>query len=287
MGGPPHGAVTNRVARVLLAILPALAVLVSPAARAAEPLRFGVVPQQSASELARMWTPFMAYLAERTGIAVRFETARDIPTFEARLVGGEYDLAYANPRSYIQAHASPARLVAFAKEADTVLTGIIVVHRDSPLRALGELEGQTVAFPAETAFAATIIPREALAAFGVRITPRFVSSHESVYRVVAKRMHVAGGGVERTLATLPPDVRAQLRVLWRSPGFTPHAFAAHARVSKEQVDRLREAMVAMKDDERGQAVLASLGLNPLERAEDRDYDAMRRRLAAVPAGNAP
>ena len=56
-------------------------------------LAFGIVPQQSASKLAGLWTPILAYLSQKTGYAIRFKTARDIPTFEQRLAAGDYQCA--------------------------------------------------------------------------------------------------------------------------------------------------------------------------------------------------
>ncbi|HBC35158.1 MAG TPA: phosphate ABC transporter substrate-binding protein, partial [Marinobacter adhaerens] len=55
-----------------------------------EPLTFGIVPQQSSSRLAEQWTPLMSYLSEQLGRPVRFMTAPDIPTFEQRVLAGQY-----------------------------------------------------------------------------------------------------------------------------------------------------------------------------------------------------
>ena len=71
--------------------LSAIALLSMPIAAGAaqEAYRFGVVPQQSATKLARTWVPFLRLLQEKTGIELRFATAPDIPTFEKRLAQGE------------------------------------------------------------------------------------------------------------------------------------------------------------------------------------------------------
>ena len=51
----------------------------------AQTLRFGIVPQQSATVLATNWTPIMRYLSEATGDNIEFATAPDIPSFEKRI----------------------------------------------------------------------------------------------------------------------------------------------------------------------------------------------------------
>ena len=80
---------------------------------------FGVVPQHTATVLARRWTPFLNYLSEKTGYRINFKTAKDIPTFEERLAAGEYDFAYMNPYHYIVAHRNVGYQV-YAKEKGLV-----------------------------------------------------------------------------------------------------------------------------------------------------------------------
>ena len=53
---------------------------------------FGVVPQQSATKLARAWVPFIKRLSKETGVSVRFATLNDIPSFEKCLARGAYEL---------------------------------------------------------------------------------------------------------------------------------------------------------------------------------------------------
>ena len=57
----------------------------------------GIVPQQSAARLAELWVPMLEYLSRHTGYKLEFKTAKDIPAFEARVLAGEYDIAYMNP----------------------------------------------------------------------------------------------------------------------------------------------------------------------------------------------
>ena len=81
----------------LTALLPARPFL---SVSSAEVLSFGVVPQQSATRLAELWTPICEFLGRKTGNHYVFKTAKDIPTFEDRLASGDYDIAYMNPYHY-------------------------------------------------------------------------------------------------------------------------------------------------------------------------------------------
>ena len=63
--------------------------------------------------------------------------------------------------------------------------------------------------------------------------PVYVRSHDSVYRAVASGLYSAGGGVKRTLKSMEPEVQDKLSIAWTTEKYTPHALAAHQRVSEE------------------------------------------------------
>lgn len=243
---------------------------------AAEPvsLTFGIVPQQAATKLAEAWTPVLRHLEERSGSRLLFRTAPDIPAFEGRLANGEFDIAYMNPYHYTVFHLSPGYR-AFAREKDRRIEGILVVPKDSPIRSIRELDGRTLIFPAPAAFAASVLPRVALARENVSFVAKFVASHDSVYRAVASGLYPAGGGIVRTLDTVEPEIRDRLRILWRTGPYTPHAFAAHPRVPGEVVERLRRAMEAMDKEPAGRELLTVLAFKGIEEARDSDWDDVR------------
>lgn len=236
---------------------------------------FAVVPQQTASELAETWAPFLAWLSARSGVELRFVTAPDIPTFEKRLGNGDYDLAYMNPYHYTVFHKKPG-YEALAREKDRKIMGILVVRKDSPIKDIGQLHGATLVFPAPAAFAASILPRAALRREGIAFNPKFVSSHDSVYLNVERGLYPAGGGIVRTLEMLDYPTRDKLRVLWSTPAYTPHAIASHPRLPKADYAKLQEALTGMADDPVGQRMLKLIGFKGIEAAHDADWDDIRQ-----------
>lgn len=266
-----------RPAIILMVLLSGLLTSVGTRAAGEAPaaLVFGVVPQQAASKLAASWTPVLDFLSAKTGYQIRFETAKDIPTFEKRLADGEYDFAYMNPYTYTVVHRSAAGYWAFARERDRKLTGILVVAKDSPIQKLEDLAGKEIAFPAEPAIAASVIPRAHLTKRKIAFTPKYVGSHDSVYLSVARGIYPVGGGVRRTMEGLSKEVQDQLRVLWSTPSYTPHPVAAHKRVPKEVVNRVKAAMLAMDQDEQGKKLLNGITFSGIQTAQDKDYDDLR------------
>ncbi len=251
-----------------------LSVTVAGNEQGPESFSFGVVPQQSASKLAKNWVPVFEYLGRQTGTKLRFRTARDIPEFERRVAAGDYDLAYVNPYHYTVFSSNPGYR-AFAKAEGKRTKGILVVRKDSPIQDPHGLANETIAFPAPAAFAASLLTRAHLAREGIPFLPKYVSSHDSVYRTVAKGLYAAGGGVVRTFNSMEPEIRDQLRILWTSEGYTPHAFAAHPRVPVRTVEGIAEAMLRMNESDEGALLLTSLSLTGLEAATDNDWDDVR------------
>ena len=266
------------ISNPLRRLLP-LALLLSSMATAAEDgapvsISFGVVPQQAAARLASLWAPILDQVGERAGVTIRFATAPDIPTFERRLAAGQYDLAYMNPYHYTVFHEQPG-YVAFAKQRNQRIRGILVTRKDAGIDDIAALAGQTLAFPAPAAFAASVLPRAALHRSGIDVEPRYVRSHDSVYLAVAQGLYPAGGGIERTFNNTDPRVRERLRILWRTDAYTPHAFAAHPRLDPALVARVRDVMLAMSDDPEGRALLAAIGFDGIDAAEDAEWNDVR------------
>ncbi|MCB1734735.1 MAG: phosphate/phosphite/phosphonate ABC transporter substrate-binding protein [Gammaproteobacteria bacterium] len=260
--------------RLRVALLWVCAVGTSYAGEPQPEFSFGVVPQQSTVELARDWAPILKYLEARTGFKLSFRTAPNIPEFERRVADGDYAFAYMNPYHYTVFSRSPGYR-AFARQKDKRIRGLLVVSRDSSIQRLEDLKDTTIAFPAPNAFAASLLPRAQLRQLDIPFTPIYVSSHDSVYRAVALGLYPAGGGIERTLGTIDPDVRARLRVLWRTPGYTAHALAARADIATGVVAALQQAMIAMSDSAEGAALLDGIGFAGIEAAKDSDWDDVR------------
>lgn len=235
----------------------------------------GVVPQHTATDLAARWAPLLHYLEEKTGLRLVFRTGRDVPTFELRAAQGEYDFVYLNPFQYTL-FQKKVGYRALAREHARGLRGVIVVHADAPYGGLRDLKDHVLAFPAPSAFAASLVTRAQFRAQGIPIQPRFVVSHDSVYHGVANALFAAGGGTLDTYLRLDPTVRAKLRVLWTSPEYVPHALASHPRLPHNVAMTFQRALRDATHDPAGRRLLAGAGFESLGVADDREYDPVRQ-----------
>ena len=243
-------------------------------ANQAKPLVFGVVPQQSPSKLARKWLPLLKFISQKSGVELQFATAPDIPTFEKQLAQGHYDIAYMNPYHYVVL-SKQVGFKALVHEQDKKIQGIIVAFKDSKIDKLEDLSSQTIAFPAPASFAATLIPKASLAQQDISFKSEYVNSHDEVYRNIVAGRFVAGGGIMRTFNALPDYFREQLKIIWTSQGYTPHAIATHPRVNDDIRQKLLAGFLAVAKSEKASELLIPLLMKGFTAAEDKDWNDVR------------
>ncbi|MCK7583246.1 MAG: phosphate/phosphite/phosphonate ABC transporter substrate-binding protein [Chromatiales bacterium] len=132
----------------------------------------------------------------------------------------------------------------------------------SRYRSVRDLDGETIAFPAPNALAASLLMRADLTRrIGIRFQPRYLTTHSLVYASVARGQVAAGGGVQQTFDAQPAALRAELRVLYRTRELPAHPIVAHARVPEAIRVRLRDALLAMGDCADGRARLARIPID--------------------------
>jgi phosphonate transport system substrate-binding protein len=230
-----------------------------------------VVPQFQAIEINRVWTPILERLSRETGDTYVLKVAKDIPTFELDFAAGRPDFVYLNP--YHQVMANKAQGYVPLVRDSKLLTGILVVRADDPIKSTKELQGKEVAFPAPNAFGATLLIRAHLAEVDkVDFKPRYANTHTNAYRLVLSGKAAACGGVRSTLNKESDDVRAASRVLYETPGFAPHPLSAHPRVPAKAQQALAAAWLKLSSDPALQAYFQDIPMaNPVRADYARDY----------------
>ena len=255
----------SAIKTVLLSYLAALTFSVY-----ASPLTFGVVPQQNAIRTAQIWGPLLTELEQQTGVDLILKTAPNIPEFEAALARQEYDIAYMNPYHFTVFHERSG-YQAMVHRGGKGIRGVIVTAKGSPITYLRQLDGLQMAFPAPAAFAATLLTQAEMAEAGAVATPKYTSSHDSVYRAVATGLIQAGGGIGRTLAAADPEVREKLQVLHTTREYTPHAIANLASLPETLVEQVTHALLQIDSE----AILGPIKIPGFVRADNDSWNDVR------------
>lgn len=260
-----------RPRRMLAILFLAVAIPVGAVDTARRVYVVGVVPQYSQRTLVDIWRPIVEELEARTGLQFRLEGSPGIPEFEQKLVRGQFDCAYMNPYHFLVAYRRQGYRP-LIRDRSRSLQGILVVSADSPV-ALPDLAGRRIVFPAPNALGASLLMRAELRrVHGLSFEARFVETHTSVYLNVVKGAADAGGGVSRTLALQPPEVRNALRVLYRTRPVSPHPFACHPRLPVAHRKVIRKAFLAMGEKRDTARLLARIPIFDIGVAEWHDYE---------------
>nr|NIQ11948.1 phosphate/phosphite/phosphonate ABC transporter substrate-binding protein [Gammaproteobacteria bacterium] len=132
-------------------------------------------------------------------------------------------------------------------------------------------------FPSANALGASLLMRaELMREHGIDVIPEYVKTHSSVYLHVAQNLMVAGGGVASTLQQQKADVRDSLRILYHTRKVNPHPFVAHPRVPESHVRRVKEALLAMGEDDKGRELLARIPMQSITEASLSNYEPIQK-----------
>lgn len=266
---PPPGTMTKYLYRTSLLLF--IVVSLMPIANAEQKYSVGVVPQFEARRIAEIWQPILDEVSRLSGIDLDLKTSSSIPVFEKQLSEGEFDFAYMNPYIAILANTRQG-YTPLVRDTGRNLFGIIVVRKDSPIQSVSELAGKTVAFPAPNALGASLIPRAEFARkFNISVNEIYVKSHSSVYLNVLLGKAAAGGGVQKTLSQQAPEIRDQLRVLYRTSEVPPHPLSSHPRVDANVRQKVKAAFLALGTSSEGPALLGRIPMKKIGDASIDDY----------------
>lgn len=269
---PVRGPVPGLWHTCLIRLFGSLALLGASFLTQAANYTLAVVPQASPAETHRRWAPFAEYVQRVTGQHLQLRVYRTFDEFETDLVNGLADFAYMNPYHFLMARKAQGYLP-LVRDGARLLSGQLLVRRDSLLSSVKELNGKTIAFPDPSAFAASLYMRALLQEKAkISFTSRYLGTHANVYRHVILGSVAAGAGVNVTLARERPEIRDELRVLYETPGTAPHPLCAHPRIPADLREAVTRAVLEAGKNENGRTLLKRIDIiQPVRAVYARDY----------------
>ena len=256
-------------------------VLVAPIAalahpHGAEPIIFGIAPQQEPEKVRAMWAPMFSYLEREVGHAFAFETAPSIEEFQKRVLEGRYDMWWGNPLTYVQA-SKRLGYTAIARDT-TRIAGLLVTLKEDGAKSPKELLGKKIAYSAPDAIGGTLLVQAFLTRAGVapdQVETIYTGSHEAAYRAVLDGKAAAAGGVPRSFNALDPAQREKLVILGRTEEVAPQPFAVHPRLYRSVVTKIQRAFIKLNWVPEGKDILTSIQYKEIVVSNDFDYDIHR------------
>ena len=245
-------------------------------------VKVAILPLYSAITLFERFDPLMRYLTGKTGRDFRLVIPRDFEDFFDTVARGEADFSYSNPYIYIQL-ADKGHLTAFAntimEASGDIFRGIIITHRDSPIRTLEDLKGKNVMVVSYKSAGGFLAQKLLLSESGMNV---FKDLHltegkrqEEVILNVYRRKADAGFVRESALEVLKEEIDLdEIRIIATTPYIANWPFAASTRTDGKMTSLVRQSLLDLTD----QRVLAAAGIRGFKAAGDGDFDELRKRI---------
>lgn len=247
----------------------------------AKEIQMGSVAMDIPAAMVKRLTPLTKYLSSTTGINVSFRPSANLGSTVDDLGINTTQIAYLTPAAYLEAHEKYAviPLVNPLNKGISTFTLMIVVPNDSPIKTVSELRGKTFAFGDIKALLQPAVVENA----GIKISEFSSYEYLNHYDNIAKAVLNADFDAGIVKDTTAEKFAAHgLRVIHTSSPLPSYVFAVNKHLPAKTIAKLKDALVALKDDtEENKAILSALenGYNGFEIAEDKNFDGIRKLLA--------
>jgi ABC-type phosphate/phosphonate transport system substrate-binding protein len=202
----------------------------------------------------------------RMGLALDWVLYSNYNALVDAFVSREVDLAWNGPLAYvkIRRRLPGGSCVVAMRDMDVNFTTQFITHPDSPIYTVQDLRGKRFAFASRGSVQAGLLayyflkqaglhPNTdlALATFSEDRRQDGPAGETGVIALVRSRQYDAGAVSAYTLRTLQEKGQMQageVRVFWRSPGYSHCCFTAHGDIDATVADRITAAFTTMRQD---------------------------------------
>jgi phosphonate transport system substrate-binding protein len=238
----------------------------------------GIHPLHNPKRLFEVYAPIIDFIdAQLPDVELKLEASRNYEEFDKKLYSGHFDFAMPNPYQTIRSLAHGYQI--FGKMADDEnFRGIILVRKDSDIKQVIDLKGKTVAYPAETALAATMMPQQYFQSHGLNVNTdienRYVGSQESAIMNVLLG-HTAAAATWpipwKIFSTEHPDQATQLEIKWQTESLPNNGWVVRNDIPSELVKQFSQQLFSLQNSVAGQKMLAAVPISRFEAASKQTY----------------
>lgn len=254
---------------------------------AAPPLKLGIHPYLSSSEIVRRFTPLAEYLSKELKRPVTIEIASSYATHIQNIGTDTLDIVLLGPASYVIMTRDYGRkpvLAVFESNGTKTFRGTIIVKKDSPITALSQLKGKKFAFGDRASTMSHLVPRYMLLKKDVDISDlaghAFLANHQNVCLGVLAGDFDAAAVKEEVFLEYEPK---GLKAIAFSPEINDHIFVASAKLPHKTVQSVRKALISLNNRPEGKQILSTIqkNLDALVPGKDSEYDNLREILQVL------
>jgi phosphonate transport system substrate-binding protein len=241
----------------------------------APPLKLGIMPFNSTLMLIRTHQSLSAHLEKSLGRKVQVLTSQDYFTHVNQVMVGDFDLLITGP--HFGAMAAEKNYQALFRYSADLQPGF-VVRRDSPIKEIGDLRGKRLAMPHRLAVISSGGIKW-LEEQGLRLNRDYQSVEYASHGAAIAA--VATGEVEVALSAATAwqqaqeNIRSKTRLLATDIRL-PHVMTlVHRRLPKEEIVRIRQALLGFGDTPAGQVFFRDTGYQGYREISAADLQQLR------------
>ena len=255
--------------RMLVALWLAVLGMAAVGATDARPIRFGMTPAflHDQHALLAEWRVYLEQRLQRPVEFVQRDRYRDTMDL---LQQQKVDFAWICDTPYVMLKKEVRLMsVALNEGKPTYRSYLIVPARDTQTRHVTDLQGATFAYADPHSNTGYLVPRYEIKRSGADPTKFFKKtfftwSHRKVIDAVAAGL-AQGGSVDSyvwdVLNKVRPDITAKTRIAWRSEDYGFPPIVAQGAIASADFLAMQAALMNMKNDVQGRALLTRLRLD--------------------------
>lgn len=242
-------------------------------------MKVAILPLYSAITLFDRFDPLMRYLSRKTGYEFKLVIPKDFEDFFDIVKQGKVEFSYSNPYIYIQL-ADKGFLRAFAntilQQTGDIFRGIIITHKDSPIRTLNDLKGKKVMVVSYKSAGGFLAQKLFLYENNIDVSKDLSlidgKRQEEVILNVYRKNVDAGFVRESALDVLEEEIDlGKIRILAKTPYIANWPFAAAKNTDEKMIALVQRNLLELKDGE----MLRAAHLTGFKPASDKDFDTLR------------
>ncbi len=254
----PTGSAPRKRCCAIRRLILLLMIAISPV-QGGETFSFGIYAADKPTTVVKKFRPrlneIQAQLSKKLGgeVKIKMQIAPDYSKGVDDIVAGRVDFARLGPASYIAVKSRQPEIRILALESNhgnKHFNGVIVVHRDSPIKSVDDLKGKRFAFGNRRSTIGRYLAQQFLLKAGIRDDDlsgyEYLGRHDKVGWAVAQGAFDAGALKAGTYKKLVKS-GAALRVLAMFPNVTK-PWVARAGLEEATFQELRSSLLTLGPD---------------------------------------
>lgn len=260
-----------------------------------ETFTIGVIPAQSEGAMEGAMNNLQALLSEKLSREVEIEVYPDYNGVVEAMNYEQIDMAFLGPLTYViaQEKGGAKAIITQLVDGEPFYHSYMITHKDNPMTSIDELLSNSAeidfAFGDPNSTSGSLIPSIELQNRGVYESQednkfnsvRYTGSHDATALSVQNKQVDVGAidsAIYNQLIESGKIDKDQLKIIWESEKLFQYPWAVHKGTDDETIKQLREAFLAIEDQE----ILDAFGASGFTEANSKDYDSILQ--AAIKQG---